>query len=155
MRKSIKIFWAQTFSTLSLPSPIFFKTSIPGSLCIFRDFARLFHLAVYESLWSNHVGEKKREQARCLRVMNGQIWGRPITITALMISVDHNHYKDASKEVDEGCVVQLVCWGTGPRSVRADNQRLITRGQSRIGRPQHSTHHYVSQSATSPSTCWW
>ena len=41
--------------------------------------------------------------------MNGQIWGRPITITALMISVDHNHYKDASKEVDEGCVVQLVC----------------------------------------------
>ena len=46
--------------------------------------------------------------------------------------VDQNHDEDASEEVDEGCIVQLVCRGAGPRSFGADNQRLITRGQSRI-----------------------
>ena len=39
----------------------------------------------------------------------GEILGRPRTMMAKMILVDHNHYEDASKEVDEGCVVQLVC----------------------------------------------
>ena len=38
------------------------------------------------------------------------------------------------------------------RDRESDNQRLITRGTSRI---TASTHHYVSsQSATPPSTCW-
>ena len=46
--------------------------------------------------------------------------------------VDQNPDEDASEEVAEGCIVQLVCRGAGPRSFGADNQRLITRGQSRI-----------------------
>ena len=41
-RKSIKIFWAQTFSTQSLPGPNFFKPSVPGDLRVFRAFASLF-----------------------------------------------------------------------------------------------------------------
>ena len=40
-RKFMKIFWAQTFSTQSLPGPIFFKPSVHGGLRIFWVFASL------------------------------------------------------------------------------------------------------------------
>ena len=38
----MQVFWVQTFLTQRLPSPIFFKLSIPGGLRIFRAFASLF-----------------------------------------------------------------------------------------------------------------
>ena len=40
-RKSITIFWAQTFSTQRLPGPNFFKLSVPHNLRVFQAFARL------------------------------------------------------------------------------------------------------------------
>ena len=39
---SMQVFWVQTFSTQRLPSPNFFKLSVPGGLRIFRAFASLF-----------------------------------------------------------------------------------------------------------------
>ena len=41
---SMQVFWVQTFSTQRLPSPNFFKLSVPGGLRIFRAFASLFFL---------------------------------------------------------------------------------------------------------------
>ena len=40
---SMQVFWVQTFLTQWLPSPNFFKLSVPGGLRIFRAFASLFH----------------------------------------------------------------------------------------------------------------
>ena len=39
---SMQVFWVQTFLTQRLPSPNFFKLSVPGGLRIFRAFASLF-----------------------------------------------------------------------------------------------------------------
>ena len=59
-RKSIKIFWAQTFLTRSLLGPNFFKLNVPGGLRIFRAFASLFTyelvLAHVTSQTSYHEG---------------------------------------------------------------------------------------------------
>ena len=43
----MQVFWVQTFSTQRLPSPNFFKLSVPGSLRIFQAFASLFRDALY------------------------------------------------------------------------------------------------------------
>ena len=38
----MQVFWVQTFLTHRIPSPNFFKLSVPGGLRIFRAFASLF-----------------------------------------------------------------------------------------------------------------
>ena len=53
--------------------------------------------------------EVKVEQDRCFkRFIKGQIWGYTGNQDGPDVNVDPNHYEDAGKEVDEGCVVHLV-----------------------------------------------
>ena len=56
-RKSIQIFWAQTFPTQSLPGPNFFKPSVSGDLRVFRAFASLFTNQHHHRHWisANYV----------------------------------------------------------------------------------------------------
>ena len=45
----MQVFWVQTFLTQRLPSPNFFKLSVPGDLRIFRAFAILFSFRRYDA----------------------------------------------------------------------------------------------------------
>merc|ERR1712172_105319 len=40
----LKVYFPKTFLTQSLPSPNFFKPSVPGEVRVFRAFASLFQL---------------------------------------------------------------------------------------------------------------
>ena len=61
---SMQVFWVQTFSTQRLPSPNFFKLSVPGGLRIFRAFASLFLLFCQDVQLSHEQSERFHIQFR-------------------------------------------------------------------------------------------
>ena len=62
-----KVYFQKTFLTQSLPSPNFFKPSVPGEVCVFRAFASLLYSFSHSLLIFCRLALPQKEEERVLR----------------------------------------------------------------------------------------